>query len=100
MGMKSMANMNAMMFGRTNMKDSKSTSGGSIGFTGLLTIAFIVLKLCNIINWSWWWVLSPLWISIGLVFAVLIVIILVALIKALVKESRDNKSNNYRGNKR
>ena len=34
-----------------------------IGFTGLLTIAFIVLKLCHVIEWSWLWVLSPLWIS-------------------------------------
>ena len=34
-----------------------------IGFSGLLCVAFIVLKLCHVINWSWWWVLSPLWIS-------------------------------------
>lgn len=37
-----------------------------IGFCGLLTIAFIVLKLCNIIHWSWIWVLSPMWIPITL----------------------------------
>lgn len=47
------------------MSDNNSTSSG-IGFTGLLLIAFIVLKLCNVINWSWWWVLSPAWISVGL----------------------------------
>lgn len=29
----------------------------------LLTIAFVVLKLCKVIDWSWWWVLSPLWIT-------------------------------------
>jgi hypothetical protein len=28
--------------------------------------AFIILKLCGVINWSWWWVLSPLWIPIAL----------------------------------
>lgn len=33
-----------------------------IGFIGLLTITFIVLKLCKVINWNWLWVLSPLWI--------------------------------------
>ena len=38
-----------------------------IGFTGLLTIAFIVLKLIGIIQWSWWWVISPLWIPIALI---------------------------------
>lgn len=42
------------------MSESKSQSGG-IGFFGLLTIVFIVLKLCGVINWSWWWVLAPMW---------------------------------------
>lgn len=45
------------------------TSGG-IGFAGLLTIVFIVLKLCGVIKWSWLWVLSPLWIGIALVLAI------------------------------
>ena len=35
-----------------------------IGFTGVLTVAFIVMKLCGVIKWSWLWVLSPIWISI------------------------------------
>lgn len=38
-------------------------SGGGISATGLLAVAFIVLKLCNVINWSWVWVLSPIWIT-------------------------------------
>jgi hypothetical protein len=42
--------------------ESNSHSGG-IGFVGLLTIVFITLKLTGHIAWSWWWVLSPLWIS-------------------------------------
>lgn len=42
------------------MSDSKTTSGG-IGFLGLLTIAFVVLKLCKVIDWSWWWVTCPIW---------------------------------------
>ena len=48
------------------MKRSESSSNHGIGFTGLLTIAFIVLKLCGVIAWSWLWVLSPLWISVAL----------------------------------
>jgi hypothetical protein len=44
----------------------------SIGFPGLLTIAFIVLKLIHYITWSWWWVLCPLWIPPA--FAVLLFI--------------------------
>jgi uncharacterized membrane protein len=52
------------------MSDSK-TSSGSVGFTGLLTIAFVVLKLCKMIDWSWGWVISPIWISIALVLLIL-----------------------------
>lgn len=47
-------------------KNSSSSSSGGIGFTGALTIAFIVLKLTHVIDWSWWWVLSPIWISFAL----------------------------------
>jgi hypothetical protein len=43
------------------MSNNKNSEG--IGFTGLLTVLFIGLKLTNNINWSWWWVLSPLWIG-------------------------------------
>lgn len=46
----------------------------SISFSGtsLLAVAFIVLKLCNVIDWSWWWVLAPIWIPIALVVILLI----------------------------
>ena len=45
----------------------------NIGLLGLLTVAFIVLKLCSVIGWSWWWVLAPLWgpFAIVLVFIAL-----------------------------
>lgn len=58
----------------TTSSSSSSSSSGGIGFSGLLTIAFIVLKLTHVINWSWLWVLSPLWIGFAfwLVFVVLI----------------------------
>ena len=56
--------------------NDKQASGG-IGFTGLLTIVFIILKLCGIIEWSWWWVLSPLWIS-AILWVILVVIVLLA----------------------
>lgn len=49
----------------------KNTSTG-IGFGGLLTIVFIVLKLTDVISWSWFWVLSPSLIPIVLVVAALI----------------------------
>lgn len=60
------------------MADTSSSSGG-IGFAGLLTVAFVVLKLTGVIAWSWWWVLSPLWISFGLVLIVLATLLVVLL---------------------
>jgi len=54
-------------------KETNVTKSG-IGFPGLLTIAFIVLKLCGVIAWSWLWVLSPLWISLGLGLIIFIII--------------------------
>lgn len=59
---------------------SSSSSSGGIGFVGLLTIVFIVLKLIGKITWSWWWVLSPLWISTGLVLLVLLCILIWVLV--------------------
>ena len=56
------------------MSDSSSSSSGGIGFAGLLTVAFIVLKLTGTVTWSWWWVLSPLWISASLAVMFLLII--------------------------
>lgn len=66
--------------------NSTSVSGG-IGFTGLLTVLFIALKLTHYINWSWWWVLSPLWIGLLPIFIVagfLLIGIIVLLLEALL----------------
>lgn len=52
---------------------STTTSSGGIGFAGLLTILFIALKLTHVIDWSWWWVLAPLWIGFAIVAVILIV---------------------------
>ena len=54
---------------------SESKTGG-IGFSGLLTIVFITLKLTDYIDWSWWWVLSPLWIPFVVIVLVLVIVLL------------------------
>ena len=59
------------------LKESQNRSCGS--FSCLLTIAFIVLKLCHVIEWSWLWVLSPIWI--GAIVVVVCAIIAVKLDK-------------------
>jgi len=51
-----------------------STSSSGIGFTRLLTIVFITLKLLGTINWSWWWVLSPMLISTSIILIILMVL--------------------------
>ena len=64
---------------------SSSSSSGGIGFAGLLTIVFITLKLLGKITWSWWWVLSPLWI--GFVAFILILVIVLAVMAIAAKVS-------------
>lgn len=54
------------------MENYNTTS--SVSYTGVLTLIFVVLKLCNVIDWSWWWVLCPIWISFAL--SLLFIIIL------------------------
>jgi len=51
----------------------KNERGGGIGFCSLLCVAFIVLKLCKVIEWSWIWILSPLWIPIAIVLVLAII---------------------------
>lgn len=51
------------------------SSSGGISFVGLLTILFVGLKLTGYITWSWWWVLSPLWISFSAGIALLLMIV-------------------------
>lgn len=58
-------------------KSSSSSSSGGIGSCGLLTIVFITLKLTHYIDWSWWWVLSPVLIPLaigGVIFAVALLV--------------------------
>ncbi len=61
------------------MSNSSSSDSG-IGFVGLLTIVFIVLKLTEYISWSWWWVLSPIWICALILLAVILVYLIISLI--------------------
>lgn len=58
------------------MREKQTTVSGGVGFVGLLTIAFIVLKLLGIITWGWVWVLSPIWIDAILVIVLLVVVLL------------------------
>ena len=62
-------------------KQGKSFSffGSELFFTGL-TLIFIYLKLTNQIDWSWWWVLSPIWIPLAVVGVFIVVALILYLI--------------------
>lgn len=68
------------------MNNRTEVSGG-IGFFGLLTIVFIVLKLTKVISWGWQWVLAPIWIP----FVIGVVIIVVPMIIIQIFEWGDKK---------
>jgi len=70
------------------MSTTSNNNTGGIGFAGLLAIVFITLKLTGYIAWSWWWVLSPLWIPGVVVFVVLIFIIIVGMATESLKIKR------------
>lgn len=48
--------------------------GGGVGITGLLLVAFVVLKLCDVIDWSWLWVLSPAWLPLTFVLLIFVLV--------------------------
>lgn len=56
-----------------NNENNVNVSSG-IGFTGVLQIVFIVLKLVKVINWSWIWVLSPTWIPLSITIICLLIV--------------------------
>ena len=51
----------------------------------ILFIVFLVLKLTNVINWSWWWITSPLWIPVSIALVVLLISSVVIGIVSLIE---------------
>lgn len=76
------------------MSDQRSYNGP--GIAGLLGVAFVVLKLCGVINWSWLWVLCPFWAGLTLVALIaglsLLVIVFFALVSAVWGKSRARRN--------
>jgi hypothetical protein len=73
--------------------ENKNVQNTGINFGGVLLIIFIILKLTNNLDWSWWWVLSPMWIPIAL-------IIIVVLVSALVHSTKSYRGQAIRGVKK
>lgn len=62
------------------------SNGSGISFVGVLAIVLIVLKLCGVISWSWWWVTAPLWIPAAIALVVIIFCIIAAVIQEVKKK--------------
>jgi len=58
------------------MKTENSSSSG-LSIIGLLGVAFIILKLCGVINWSWWWVTVPFWGGLAIVILILVFVAII-----------------------
>lgn len=56
---------------------NNSTAKGSTNTAVIVAMAFVILKLCHVINWSWWWVLSPVWIPAGIAIILLVLLWLI-----------------------
>jgi hypothetical protein len=65
------------------MSNTNTSSG--LGFTSILTLIFVLCKLTHYINWSWWWVLSPVLIGAGFTLVVLFTILVIAVLVAASK---------------
>ena len=61
-------------------KSSSSSSSAGIGVLGMLGVAFVVLKLVGVINWSWWWVTIPFWGGFALVIVIVGIVIILKLV--------------------
>ena len=70
------------------MNDTNPHAGGC-SIVGVLTVVFIALKVTGLIDWSWWWVLSPLWIYTLLLLSILfIAAVVIAVIEVLKDEKK------------
>ena len=69
-----------------NKKDTKNNT--SFGTVLILTIVFIVLKLTNVIDWSWIWVFSPIWIELLIVALIFVITLLILSIKKAIKKAK------------
>ena len=74
---------------------SKSSSSSGIGLTGVLFVVFLVLKLTGNIDWSWWWVTSPLWIPVVFLLCIVFVVILVIMLLLIFGFSPDDLKNKF-----
>jgi len=65
-------------------EQTKTTINLTAPTLSLLGVAFVVLKLCDVIQWSWWYVLMPFYLPIGLLLAFVVVVFIIYVIAILI----------------
>ena len=71
------------------MNDFKASGGISI--LPFLGLAFVVLKLCKVIDWSWLWVTCPFWACLAIIIIWLLVVFITAIVVAIYKQLKSKK---------
>jgi hypothetical protein len=61
-------------------------NSGNLSLSLIIFVVFLTLKLSGIIDWSWWWITSPLWLPFALVLVVIGIISIFALIAVLIND--------------
>ena len=69
-----------------------SSFSRGIGTLGLLGICFVVLKLCHVIDWSWWFVTMPFWGMLGVALVVCAIVGIAAVISVVFETARTRKA--------
>jgi hypothetical protein len=63
----------------------ENTKNSGISISMIVFIVFLILKLTNTIDWSWWWVTCPLWIGVVLFIVFLVIAGIIAFISEVVR---------------
>lgn len=85
-----------MVIGLAKNQKGELMTGSGIGIVGTLAVVFVVLKLTNNIDWSWWWVLSPIWIPIGIVpLSIFLIIISFGITSLLMGDIDKYREDDY-----
>ena len=82
------------------MSDSNSSISGGVGVLGLLGVILVTLKLCEVINWSWWWVTAPFWGGFALMLVLAFGGLLLAGVVMVIAAIFGKKSRYHRIRKR
>lgn len=74
---------------------ANTTKSSGIGLTGVLFIIFLVLKLTGNVNWSWLWVLSPIWIPFLFFIGILLIFSIVFITAIALGHDADTLKNKF-----